>query len=221
MERWPHAVLTICLVAACVALGTGCGSSGDSKSASKPKTTARPPVDARLAPTGQKLFAKHCANCHSIGDRISHPEFVESPIPNFNEVKPKPEYIRGRIEGGGIDMPSLSGELSPAQIKAVVAYLYTASGREIEAGRDPSASLSSGEQVFRANCQACHTIAGRPSTGRPPYPGTDLNSVRPSAKLVTRLVRSGIPDEMPSFRRKLTDEQINAVAAYVTSTAGR
>jgi cbb3-type cytochrome c oxidase subunit III len=215
--------LAACLLAACTAMGAaGCGGGG-SKSSSKPHTTtvARPAVDARLAPAGAQVFAKHCANCHSIGDRISHPSFVESPIPNFNEVKPKPDYIRARVEGGGIDMPTLTSELSPAQIKAVIAYVATASGRDIEAGRDPSASLSLGEQVFRANCQACHTIAGRPMTGRPPYPGTDMNAVRPSAELVMRLVRRGIPDEMPSFRRKLTDAQIRAVALYVTSTAGR
>jgi mono/diheme cytochrome c family protein len=215
-------MLAACLATACAALvATGCGDSGDKKAGSKPRTPPRPAVDARLAPAGQKVFARYCGNCHTIGDRISRPDFVESPIPNFNEVKPKPDYIRARVEGGGIDMPSLTGELSRAQIQQVIAYVYTASGRDVEAGKDPNASLSSGEQLFRANCQACHAIAGRPMTGRPPYPGTDMSAVRPSAELVMRLVRRGIPDEMPSFRGKLTDTQIRAVAAYVTSAAGR
>jgi cbb3-type cytochrome c oxidase subunit III len=216
-------MLAACLAAACAALvAGGCGGgSSDKKTSAKPHTTPRPAFSASQIAAGEKVFRKYCANCHSIADRISHPTFVESPIPNFNEVKPEPDYIRARVEGGGIDMPSLTGELSRAQIQQVLAYVYTASGREIEAGKDPSASLSTGEQLFRANCQACHSIAGRRANGHPAYPGTDFNDVRPSAKLVMRLVRRGIPDEMPSFRRKLTDAQIRAVATYVTSTAGR
>lgn len=224
MERWRHAVLATCTVAACVALGAGCGGSS-SKTTSRARahttTTARPAFSASMVASGERVFVKHCATCHSIGDRISHPTFIESPIPNFNNVKPKPEYIRGRIEGGGIDMPTLANELSPAQIQAVIAYVSTASGRDIEAGRDPSASVSVGQQVFRGNCQACHSIAGRPRTGRPAYPGTGFEDVRPSAAYVMRQVRRGIPEEMPSFRRKLTDAQIRAVAEYVTETAGR
>jgi cytochrome c6 len=227
MERWQHAVRTTCLVAACLALGlaAGCGGSSGKKATksarSQTTTTARPAFSAALVASGERVFVKHCATCHSIGNRISHPSFMESPIPNFNTVKPKPEYIRVRVEGGGIDMPTIVNELRPGQLQAVIAYVATASGRDIEAGADASASVSMGEQVFKANCQACHSIAGRPSTGRPEYPGTRFEDVRPSAALVVRQVRRGIPEEMPSFRGKLSDAQIRAVAQYVTETAGR
>jgi cytochrome c6 len=223
MERWRHAVLTTCLAVACVALVAGCGGSSSKTSSARPHTTttARPTFSAALVASGERVFAKHCATCHSIGNRISRPAFIESPIPNFNNVKPKPEYIRARIEGGGIDMPTLLNELKPGELQAVIAYVATTSGRDIEAGRDPSASVSLGQQVFRANCQACHSIAGRPRTGTPTYPGTGFEDVRPSAAYVMRQVRRGISEEMPSFRGKLTDAQIAAVAEYVTETAGR
>jgi cbb3-type cytochrome c oxidase subunit III len=224
MGRLSHAVLTTCLVAGCAALGAGCGGSSGRATHSttaRTTTTARPAFAASQVAAGERVFAKHCALCHTIGDRTSHPSFQESPIPNFNQVKPKPEYIRARVEGGGIDMPSISGELKPGQLEAVVAYVATASGRDIEAGRDASASATLGQQLFAANCQACHAIARHPTTGRPTYPGTDFDNVRPSAALVMRQVRRGIPEEMPSFRKKLTDAQIRAVALYVTETAGR
>jgi sulfite dehydrogenase len=227
MERWQHAVPTTCLVAACLALGVvaGCGGSSGkpagTSARSHPATTARPAFSAAQVASGQRVFAKHCALCHSIGDRISHPSFVESPIPNFNTVKPKPDYIRVRVEGGGIDMPTIVSELRPGELQAVVAYVATASGRDIDAGADASASVTLGEQVFKANCQSCHSIAGRQATGTPAYPGTKFEAVRPSAALVMRQVRRGIPEEMPSFRGKLTDAQIAAVAQYVTMTAGR
>jgi cbb3-type cytochrome c oxidase subunit III len=223
MERWRHAVLTTCLVAACAALGAGCG--GSSRPAGSARahttTTARPAFAASQVALGERVFAKHCALCHTIGDRVAHPSFEESPIPNFNQVKPKPAYIRARVEGGGIDMPSITGELKPGQLEAVIAYVATAAGRDVEAGRDPGASASLGQQVFQGNCQGCHAIAGRPMNGRPHYPGTDFDNVRPSAALVMRQVRRGIPEEMPSFRRRLTAAQIRAVALYVTETAGR
>ncbi len=225
MERWRHAVLATCTVVACGALGAGCGGSSSKTTSSSARThattVARPAFSASMVASGERVFAKHCATCHSIGDRLVHPSFIESPIPNFNNVKPKVEYIRARVEGGGIDMPTIVGELKPGELEAVIAYVSTASGRDIEAGRDPSASVSLGQQVFSANCQACHTIAGRPRTGRPQYPGTQFEDVRPSAAYVMRLVRRGIPEEMPSFRRKLTDAQIRAVAEYLTQTAGR
>jgi sulfite dehydrogenase len=227
MERWQHAVRTTCLVAACLVLGlvAGCGGSSGKTTAtsarSHPATTAQPTFSAALVTQGERVFAKHCATCHSIGDRISHPSFVESPIPNFNTVKPKPGYIRARVEGGGIDMPTIVNELRPGELQAVIAYVATASGRDIEAGSDPGASVSTGQQVFQAHCQACHWIAGRPANGKPQYPGTRFEDVRPSAALVIKQVRRGIPEEMPSFRGKLTDAQIRAVAEYVTQTAGR
>ncbi len=228
MERWRHAVLATCTVVACGALGAGCGgssgkttSSGATSARTHATTVARPAFSASMVASGEKVFAKHCATCHSIGDRIVHPSFIESPIPNFNEVKPKVEYIRARVEGGGIDMPTIVSELKPGELEAVIAYVSAVSGRDIEAGRDPSANVGLGEQLFDANCQACHTIAGRPRTGRPQYPGTEFEKVRPSAAYIVRQVRRGIPEEMPSFRRKLTDAQIRAVAEYVTETAGR
>jgi mono/diheme cytochrome c family protein len=199
----------------------GSGSSGGARSTATHTRTISAAAQARLMATGAKVFAKHCASCHTIGDKVSRPTFVESPIPNFNEVKPKAPYVRTRVEGGGFDMPSIKSELSPAQFSAVVAYVASASGRDIEAGSEPNADVQLGEQVFRGNCQACHMIAGRPATGRPTYPGTDFDNVRPSAALVMRQVRRGIASEMPSFRHRLTDAQIRAVAAYVTATAGR
>jgi len=226
MERWQHAVRTTCLVAACLALGlvAGCGgSSGKATTSARSHTTttARPAFSAALVASGERVFAKHCSTCHSIGDKFSRPAFVESPIPNFNTVKPKPEYIRARVEAGGIDMPTIVNELRDGELQAVVAFVAATSGRDIEAGRDPSASVTLGEQVFKGHCQACHWIAGRPSTGRPEFPGTRFEEVRPSAALVIRQVRRGIEEEMPSFKGKLTDAQIRAVAQYVTQTAGR
>ena len=170
---------------------------------------------------GRPVFAKHCASCHTIEGRVAHPTFIESPIPNLDEVRPRRKYTEERVESGGFDMASFSGELSEAEFAAVVAYVVGVAGsRVVDTGaREPDA-VALGEQVFGDNCQRCHGIGGRRATGRPVYPGTDFNHVKPSQRLVMRQILRGIPEAMPSFRGRLTPEQLHAVAVYVTATAG-
>jgi cbb3-type cytochrome c oxidase subunit III len=139
---------------------------------------------------------------------------------SLNEVQPREAYLRDRIDRGGIDMPSLTGELSPAEIEKVVAYVLAVGGRRVAEPDADAQQLTLGEQVFRENCARCHGIDGRRMTSRPVYPGTDFNLVKPSERLVMQQALRGIPEEMPAFRGRLSREQLQAVAAYVTTTAG-
>lgn len=213
---------TACVLLLALALAGGCGSDNSKRdeAAAAARARAKAARQARLMADGRKVFASRCALCHTIEGRIAHPTFIESPIPNFDEVKPKADYVHERVESGGFDMPSIGPELSPAQFDAVVAYVAGVAGSRVA---DPGAStqqLATGEQVFRGNCQRCHAIGGRSLTTRPQFPGTDFNRVKPSEQLVMRQALRGIPEEMPSFRGKLTRAQLQAVAAYVTTTAG-
>jgi cytochrome c6 len=204
------------LVLALAAAAGGCGSDNSKRDDAAAAARAR----AQAAQQARLVVLKNCASCHTIQGRVAHPTFIESPIPNLDEVKPRPEYIRERIEHGGFDMASFTEQVSPAQMRAVIAYVVGVGGsRVVDPGAD-AAQLAMGEQVFRGNCQRCHSIAGRRATGRPTFPGTDFNNVKPSAALVMRQLQRGIPEEMPAFRGRLTQAQIEAVAAYVTTTAG-
>jgi cbb3-type cytochrome c oxidase subunit III len=214
---------TACVLLLVLALAGGCGSGDSSKrdeAAAAARARARAAQQARLMAAGRGVFDKKCALCHTIEGRTAHPTFIESPIPNLDEVKPRAEYVHERVERGGFDMPTISSELSPRQFDAVVAYVAGVAGSRVA---DPGASaqqLAAGEQVFRGNCQRCHSIGGRSATTRPQFPGTDFNRVKPSEQLVMRQALRGIPEEMPSFRAKLSRAQLEAVAAYVSSTAG-
>jgi cbb3-type cytochrome c oxidase subunit III len=213
--------LLAALLAALALVAVGCGGSGEQKT-TKPRgpTPAQLAAHRRQLALGAQVFAKHCGNCHTIAGKVAHPSFIESPIPNLDEVKPKAPYIRQRVETGGFDMPSLQGELSAAERSAVIAYVAEISGRNVAAGAS-TADQALGEQVFLGHCQRCHAIAGRAATGSPNYPGTNFNDVRPSVKLIMNQVRRGINEEMPSFRGTLTAAQIEAVAHYVNAAAGR
>ena len=83
----------------------------------------------------------------------------------------------------------------------------------------PSAGdTTAGRNVFlTAGCTGCHTLKDAGSTGTV---GPNLDAAEPSADLVRQRVENG-QGAMPSFRSKLSRSQIDAVAAYVSSVAGK
>ena len=82
-----------------------------------------------------------------------------------------------------------------------------------QAGGDPAA----GSQVFEdAACGGCHTLADAGATG---VVGPNLDAAMPSSDLVVERVTNGM-GVMPSFEGQLTPQQIQDVAAYVSSVAG-
>ena len=82
---------------------------------------------------------------------------------------------------------------------------------------EPTGDAAAGKQVFEsAGCVACHTLADAGSTGTV---GPNLDDAKPPATLVVTRVTNGA-GAMPSFKDKLTEQQIQDVAAYVSSVAG-
>jgi cytochrome c553 len=80
-------------------------------------------------------------------------------------------------------------------------------------GGDPDA----GKEVFAsAGCGSCHTLSDAGATGSI---GPNLDDAQPDEALVVDRVTNG-SGAMPSFKDQLTDQQINDVAAYVSSVAG-
>lgn len=224
MRRATAGVLLLALGVALLAAGCGSDAAKRQREQAQARARAHAALVARQAAAGRGLFAAHCASCHTIEGHVAHPTFIESPIPNLDEVRPRAEYVAQRVQGGGFDMPSLSNDLRPAQIADVVAYVTSVAGGSVrDTSAEEASALALGQQLFDANCTRCHSIAGRTATNRPPavFPGTDFDKVKPSQRMVVERVTSGIKEEMPSFRGRLTAAQIHALAVYVTATAGR
>jgi mono/diheme cytochrome c family protein len=79
-------------------------------------------------------------------------------------------------------------------------------------------TATAGKDIFQqAGCVNCHTLKDAGATGRI---GPNLDQVKPSKDLVVERVTNG-RNAMPSFKGKLTDAQIQAVADYVSSVAGK
>lgn len=215
---------TACVLLLVLALA-GCGSDGskeDAAAAARARAEAR--AHARRMEIGRRVFVQHCGTCHTLAGRRFTEPIIEWEAPNLDEVKLKHAYVRARVEVGGPSMASFA-ELSRAEFRAIVDYVAETAGRNVvDDGDQPEALLAQGRQVFAQSCAACHAIAGRNRTGRPVYPGMDFNLIKPSERFVIERMKQGVlPDEdeplMPSFRGKLSDAQMRAVAAYVTAVA--
>jgi mono/diheme cytochrome c family protein len=81
----------------------------------------------------------------------------------------------------------------------------------------PGGDAAAGKQVFEtAGCTSCHTLADAGATGTV---GPNLDDAKPPASLVVDRVTHG-KGVMPSFSGQLSEQQIQDVAAYVSSAAG-
>jgi sulfite dehydrogenase len=81
-------------------------------------------------------------------------------------------------------------------------------------------ALAQGRRLFtteaQPSCTVCHALKDAGSTAEI---GPPLDELKPDAGRVARALRNGI-GVMPSFREKLTDAQIEALARYVALATG-
>jgi mono/diheme cytochrome c family protein len=217
---------TACLLLLILALAAGCGSDDGSKedAAAAARARAREALHARRMAVGRRVFEEHCHSCHTLGGVKYTGPIIEFEAPNLDEVRLKREYVRERVEFGGPAMASFTGEMSRAEFASVVEYVTEASGGDVvDDGDQPADVLAAGREVFGQHCAVCHAIEGRAPTGRPAYPATDFTIVKPGERFILKRLHTGVLPEpggmMPSFRGNLSDEQMRAVATYVTAVA--
>jgi mono/diheme cytochrome c family protein len=79
-----------------------------------------------------------------------------------------------------------------------------------------AATAADGKQVFTSSCGGCHTLADAGTSGAS---GPNLDDAAPDAATVKAYVRGG-GGGMPAFGDDLSNAEIDAVAAYVSSVAG-
>ena len=78
-------------------------------------------------------------------------------------------------------------------------------------------TAASGKDIFTASCGGCHTLADAGTSGAT---GPNLDDAAPDAATVKAFVRGG-GGGMPAFGDDLSNADIDAVAAYVATVAGR
>jgi mono/diheme cytochrome c family protein len=77
-------------------------------------------------------------------------------------------------------------------------------------------SPTDGKTIFATSCGSCHALSDAGTTGAV---GPNLDESRPAKALVVDRVTNG-QGAMPSFKDSLDEQQIEAVADYVSGAAG-
>lgn len=179
---------------------------------------ARGQPDDDLLARGQDLYEEGCASCHGDDGRgIDEGGGVRGPtLERSGEAAAHYYLTTGRMPLGNSDEqptrkpPAYDDE----EIEALVAYVGSlGDGPEIPDVDLAGADLATGGEVFRANCQACHSASG--SGGALSYGRAAPRLSEATPTQVAEAVRIG-PGQMPAFGPDtLTDEEVDGLVAYV------
>ena len=217
--------------AACAAAGalalTGCGSGGYTTEGNQT--------------TGKQLFPQACGGCHTLADAGT----AGTVGPNLDDA-----FAQARADGmttetfinvtrdqilfpitetstGAPGMPGPDTTLPACDddegggfciedqdqaVKDVAVYVGTVAGT----GAAPE-KPTDGKSIFTATCGSCHTLADAGTSGTV---GPNLDESKPPKALAIDRVTNG-QGAMPSFKDSLDPAQIEAVAEYVATAAGR
>ena len=217
-------------LAAAALLAAGCGTGGVANAGQAPDLNA-----------GQQMFKQSCGSCHTlqaagtagtIGPNldnsfaVSRQEgFSDNSIENvvLDQIRlgsgPIATYTTSHNGKGLTPQPQMPADIVKGQDAVnVAAYVASVAGTSTSGGSSFASLGTNGEAIFKgAGCAGCHTLGAAGSTGTI---GPNLDQLKPSMSIVVTQVTNG-GAVMPAFKGKLTSAQIQAVAKYVSSSAGK
>ena len=191
--------------------------------------------------TGKRLFIQACGGCHTLADAgtngkvgpnlddafaqarqagmtsdtftqivatqirfpIEHPVTGAAGMPPVDQTLPSCDDV----EGGAFCVDD-----QDRAVQDVAVYVGSVAGTGVTAEKP-----TDGKSIFTANCGSCHTLADAGTSGKV---GPNLDDAKPPKELVIQRVTNG-QGVMPSFKDSLDEQQIQAVADYVSSAAGK
>ena len=221
-------VLVVAACAAALALAlSGCGTGGYTSEGSQG--------------AGKQLFVQACGGCHALADAgtsatigpnldDAFAQARESGMTSETFTQVVASQIRFPIETpvtGAPGMPAVDTTLPSCDdvegdafcvddqdraVDDVATYVGAVAGTGVVAEQP-----TDGKSIFSANCGSCHTLADAGTSGAV---GPNLDESRPPKELVVDRVTNG-QGAMPSLSDSLDEQQIQAVADYVSSAAGK
>ncbi len=181
--------------------------------------------------SGAATFATWCSQCHGSGgasgiaEGNGYPSLIDNDwLWGGGDIETIATTIRHGIRSEDDDdtryseMPAFGGDdyLEDEEIANVVAYVLSLSDLSADNG-----DAAAGAEVFLDNCASCHMEDG---TGDREQGAPNLADAiwlyGNSEAEVTAIVSEGPFGVMPAWSVKLSDSQINAVAAYVHGLGG-
>jgi cbb3-type cytochrome c oxidase subunit III len=201
---------------------------------------------AAATPDGKAIFLANCAACHQAtgvgggpfpplaGNADVTAADTSTLITTLLNGRSGPIVVGGRTYGGV--MPAWKGQLSNAQIAAVITYIRSAWGNSAASVSEDQVSSAgapsglSGGQIFAAKCAGCHQARGQGTDAIPPLAGNpDVTASDPKAIIATIVKGRGGPlivngktynGKMPTWSGQLSNADTAAVATYIRSAWG-
>jgi mono/diheme cytochrome c family protein len=224
--RLAPVLIAACAAAASLALA-GCGTGGY--------------VSGGSQGAGKQLFVDRCGGCHTLADAgtagtvgpnldDAFAQARESGMTSATFTQVVAEQVRYPVTNpvtGVTGMPGPDETLPSCDdvegdafcvedqyqaIDDVASYVGAVAGTGVTAEKP-----TDGKTIFATNCGSCHTLADAGTSGAV---GPNLDDAKPSQELVTDRVTNG-KGAMPPFQGSLDEAQIQAVAEYVSSAAGK
>jgi mono/diheme cytochrome c family protein len=189
---------------------------------------------------GKELFVEGCGSCHELADAGTTGNigpnldfaFVASRIDGLGEDTIR-QVVRGQVAypvtDPPTDAPGMPADIFTGQdAQDVATYVASvagldANGEPIDPAnppkpKPPAGGDADGEAIFAsAGCGGCHTLAAAGSSGTV---GPSLDQSQPSLELAIDRITNG-QGGMPSFKGQLSEQQIEAVATFVSENAGK
>jgi cbb3-type cytochrome c oxidase subunit III len=204
--RQAQPLLGALALAVLVLSGAGCGTGGKAAAGDQQN--------------GGKLFTSKCAGCHVLAAAGSHGTTGPNLDDAFSAVR-KQGFKQSTIQNVVLDQirqpyPPMPKNLVTGQdAQDVAAYVAAKAGVPGAAAAPPAGN--DGKSIFSANCASCHTLKAAAASGTI---GPNLDDLKPSEPIVKHQVEVG-GGVMPAFKGTLTPEQIDAVAKFVATSAGK
>ena len=214
-RRWPHLVavavpVLLAVVLTPVVAGAQDGDGGDGGGSGS---------DEELLARGAELYTTGCSSCHGPdgrGERAPDGSVRGPSLESAGEATAYYYLATGRMPlANSEEQPQRKPPAyDPDEIDALVAYVASlGEGPPLPDVDVEGADLAEGGQIFRANCQACHSASG--SGGALSYGRAAPRLASATPEEIGEAVRSG-PGQMPVFGPDtITQTQLNDLAAYV------
>ncbi|HEX6420030.1 MAG TPA: c-type cytochrome [Acidimicrobiales bacterium] len=175
--------------------------------------------DDELVERGRELYLTGCASCHGDDGRGVETDEGDTRGPSLEMAGEASAFYylsTGR-------MPLASSEEIPTrkrpayddeEIAALVAYVATlGEGPPVPEVDLDGADVAQGGEIFRANCQACHSASG--SGGALSYGRSAPRLAEATPTEVAAAVRAG-PGQMPVFGREtIANDELDDLVRYV------
>jgi mono/diheme cytochrome c family protein len=174
---------------------------------------------------GKAIFQQTCGGCHTLREaRTNGSNPVQNPSsgPNLDDAFAASreegfaadtiaEVVRGQIDYPVPPMPE--DLLDDADADAVALYVsLVAANPDASVGGGAGAGGDDPQSLFTSNCGSCHVLEKAGTSGTV---GPNLDEAQPTFEEAVRQIRNG-GGGMPAFGDQLTDEQIRALARYVS-----